>query len=154
MFTSLHFTLGAGLVVAISIALFWAFVNHRRHKINLQVATELDTVIASALKLVEQNKKIAQNHTQQIRASQKGDPLDLCDINSPEMLSAMVTTMVNKYGDIRLSLKDFMIGDDEYVSVYLDTQTQEMILSLNHDYGESEDTYTMKFPDTDDNTFH
>jgi len=118
------------------------------------VATELDTVITSAFELVEQNKKIAQNHTQRIGASQKGDPLDLYDINSPEMLSTLVTTMVNKYGDIRLSMKDFMIPDDEYVSVYVDTRTQEIILSLTHNYSESEDAYTMNFPDTDDNTFH
>jgi len=144
------------LLLAIFVAIFWAVANHRRYKLNLLVAEDLDTIINSTLEVVRQNKKFAQENTQRISRPAGAKGADLYDINSPTMLSTLITCLVNKFGDTRLSLKDFSIPDDEYVSVYVDTTTQEIILSLNHHYaGDVEESYPLlKFPDPDDSTFH
>ena len=45
-----------------------------------------------------------------------------------------------------------MIPDSEYVSVYVDTATQEIILSLDHNLSPATDL--INFTKTDDTTFH
>ena len=55
-------------------------------------------------------------------------------MSSPEMLATIITVLVHKQGLIKLSVKDFSdVPDEEYVSVYVDTKTQELVLSLNHE---------------------
>jgi len=70
------------------------------------------------------------------------------------MLATIVTVLVNKFGDTRLSMKDFMLSDEEYVSVYVDADTEEIILSLNTQLGKAPDFSMIKFGNNDDNTFH
>jgi outer membrane lipoprotein-sorting protein len=73
----------------------------------------------------------------------------------PGMLATIITVLVNKYGTIRLNIDDFgVIPDDEYVSVYVETNTQELILSLNHTLGEENPLKFVNFKKSDDSTYH
>ena len=78
-------------------------------------------------------------------------------LESPELLATIVTVLINKYGNTRLGLDDFAIGDDKFVSVYVDTATDEILLSL--DGGLADDSYEdalIGFANgtPDDNTYH
>ena len=53
---------------------------------------------------------------------------------------------------MRLSLRDFMLSEEDFVSVYVDTETQEIILSMDPAL-ELESAY-VGFGNPDDNTFH
>jgi len=52
-------------------------------------------------------------------------------------------------------LKDFMkVPDKEYVSVYVDTTSKELILSSDHELVSAESAAMVNFNNPDDNTFH
>ena len=76
--------------------------------------------------------------------------------DDPGMLATVITTIVAKNGNMRLSLSDFnQVKDGAYVSVYIDTATQDLILSLKHDLA-SLDSYLLsahRGAETDD-TYH
>ena len=78
------------------------------------------------------------------------------DLSSPEMLASIITVMVNKAGHVRLSLTDFAkVPEAEYVSVYIDTKTQELVLSLNHELDAKDAVNTDIFSlSPKDDTFH
>jgi len=138
----------------IAVGAFWAFVNYRRYKKNLIVAQELDSLIKSTLNVVTKNKELASQYEKSIFTRLYDPALPTPNVDSPVMLSTIVTVLVNKFGDVRLSMKDFMIPDEEYVSVYVDGDSRELILSMNHELT-VEDSYSMaNFADPDDNTFH
>ena len=115
----------------------------------LMVVTQRE--IAKNKKLVEKTKDLlAQARTQHAPSD---DPM----INDPEMLSTVISVIVKKFGTLKLSLADFeAIGDDEYVSVYIDTLTQDLILSLKHElHTGAEDPMAMvNYGNPDDSTFH
>jgi len=145
---------GSVMVVGTALGLTWAFINYRRHKRNVAVATELDKLIHSALDVVSKNKaRVAEEQKRILSELQEGHNVG-ANLDSPMLLSTMLTVLINKFGDVRLSMRDFMIPDEEYVSVYVDVDTKELILSTNHELT-LENSYSMaSFTDTDDNTFH
>ena len=132
-------TLGAG-------ALFWSIKSYRLYKTNLLVSEELDKIIASTLETIHKAKSSASGKTIPL-----GEDIPTL-LDSPDLMSTIITVLVNKYGTVRLSMKDFMIADEEYVSVYVDTNTQELLLSLDHDLVVDEIYPGFKNPT--DNTFH
>ena len=136
-------------LLVIAIGSWWGILNHRRYKANLLVADELDTLIRQTLETIKEQKNMRRK-SHNISGAE-----DLHDLDSPAVLSTLVTVLVRKHGDIRLGLKDFTIPDEEYVSVYVDTANQELILSLNHDLA-NHDLYSsmVAFNNSDDNTFH
>ena len=141
----LNLVLFSVLVVATGWALVTGYQNRKRKKLNDLVAGELDFIIRSVTQSIEKTKKYA------AKAETLGLPPD---INSPEMLSTLVTVLVNKLGTVNLSLDDFSnVGHDEYVSIYVNGDTEEIILSLNHAIAEAS-PYMTSFGDPDDNTFH
>ena len=76
--------------------------------------------------------------------------------DDPGMLATVITTIVAKNGNMRLSLADFeKVADGDYVSVYIDTATQDLILSLKHDLATVESYLlgTHRGAETDD-TYH
>ena len=82
----------------------------------------------------------------------KTDPSDM--LADPAMLSTILTAIVIKYGEMRLGMKDVMLSDEnEYVSVYVDTGTKEMVLSTKHDLEGGVSYFTQTGPD-DDETYH
>ena len=77
------------------------------------------------------------------------------DLNSPEMLSTLLTTMVHKYGTAKLSAEDFKnVASNEYISIYIDTTTNELILSLNHYMQDDAPLVVPGFEPGDDETYH
>jgi len=79
------------------------------------------------------------------------------DINDPAILSTLVTVLVHKFGDVRLNVLDFAdIPNEEYVSVYIDINTNDIVLSLDHTLS-SEDPSSavpMGYALLDDETYH
>lgn len=148
------------LVVSVGVTSYFGFLNYKRRKLNLQIAGDLDSIIHSTLTMVKENEKIAAkaNKDKITHYSDLYNPLNdnkLKDIESSEMLSTMLTVIVNKYGDVRLSLKDFeKTPDKEYVSVYVDIASKELILSSDHELISTELTSMINFNNSDDNTFN
>tara|TARA_R110002020_G_scaffold295469_1_gene511091 strand:+ start:939 stop:1361 length:423 start_codon:yes stop_codon:yes gene_type:complete len=129
-------------VILTLLASWWTLASYRQHKLNIHVAHELDSMIGSTIKSIQKTKDVSS-------ILDGADPL-----SAPGMLATIVTVLVNKFGDTRLSMKDFMLSDEEYVSVYVDTDTEEIILSLNTQLGKAPDFSMIKFGNNDDNTFH
>ena len=78
-------------------------------------------------------------------------------MDDPGMLATIITVLVNKFGTLRLGINDFSaVQDDEYVSVYMDTNTNELLLSLKHNLEEETANIMdqMNFGSKDDGTFH
>jgi hypothetical protein len=146
------------LIASIGIALYSGFLNYKRRKLNMQIAADLEMVLHSTLTMIKENEKIAAkaNKEKITHYNNLHNPMsdnNLRDIESPEMLSTILTVIVTKYGDIRLALKDFLkVPDKEYVSVYVDTISKELILSSDHDPTES--AAMVNFSNSDDSTFH
>jgi hypothetical protein len=134
--------LGAGVALSV----FWAFRANRKYRENILVAKELERLVINSLDIIE-------------GANQKNiRDLNAMDLESPGMLATILTVVVSKFGDIKLSMDDFMIPDGEYVSVYVNGDTKELILSTNHNMVEERlnDPHFvgMPFSDPDDSTYH
>tara|TARA_R110000751_G_scaffold66004_2_gene134912 strand:+ start:381 stop:809 length:429 start_codon:yes stop_codon:yes gene_type:complete len=129
--------------VAVAGLCYLSIRNYRVYKTNLQVEAELNKIINSTLETIQKNKDNLTENT-------KEEDLDV--FTSPDMMSAIITVIVNKLGTLRLSMQDFIIAGDEVVSVYVDTETQEIILSLNHNLNSNDLLVGFKAPP--DNTFH
>jgi hypothetical protein len=148
------------LAVSIGVALYSGFLNYKRRKLNMQIADDLEIVLHSTLTMIKENEKIIANASKEkiTHYNDLYNPMsdnNLRDIESPEMLSTILTVIVTKYGDIRLALKDFMkVPDKEYVSVYVDTTSKELILSSDHELVSAESAAMVNFNNPDDNTFH
>jgi hypothetical protein len=146
--------IGILMLSVIAVGIYWATINHKRYKNNVASAHTLDEMLKSTMQIIKKRKTDLKHQKQSI--SELYDPTSSVptDLESPAVLSTIVTVLVKKYGEVRLSIKDFMIPNEEYVSVYVDTTTSELILSVNHSL-ESSDPYPMVgFTDPDDNTFH
>ena len=139
---TLYITWVSLLMLFTLLAGWWTYTSYRQHKLNVGVARELDNMLGSTIKTIQQSKDAAS-------ILDPDDPLA-----HPGMLATIVTVLINKYGDTRLSMKDFMMSDEAYVSVYVDTATEEVILSLNTQLGDAPDFSMIKFGNSDDNTFH
>jgi hypothetical protein len=76
-------------------------------------------------------------------------------LDDPGMLATIITAIISKYGDVRVGMTDFAeLGDDSYISVYIDTNTQELLLSLNPNLTDKEEMPFEPFLKPDDGVFH
>ena len=134
--------LGSGLLLltAMAMAVYWSIRSYRIYKTNLLVTAELDNIIASTLETLKENRAV-------VEESEIPNMMD-----SPELMSTIITVLITKFGDVRLDMQDFAIADKTQVSVYVDTDTQEIILSLNGTMA-VDDVY-VGFKNPNDNTFH
>ena len=160
----LGFVLTGLLVLCLVLSIYWGVLNRRRYLANMKVAAELDHVMGEAITLVKNNQAL--NDTLKNKDSHASMTIeDLykteqrqdgnVDLESPEMLSTILTVMVHKYGPAKLSLKDFQrLPDGEYVSVYVDSKSQKLILSMDHDLAEKNPLDMISFTNSDDSTFH
>lgn len=138
---------GAGIFL-----LFLIRKNLALSKIHKTIGDELLTII----------QEIAAAETENQKSGYKPKPTsgslgtygaDLID--DPVMLATLMTAIVNKYGDVKVSMDDFNnLTDDKFISVYVDTQTQELILSLNPDLVEAREMAFENFFKSDDGTYH
>ena len=143
----LYLIFGALLSIGVVLAIYWSVRSYRIYQTNLLVSEELDKIIAETLKTVQKNKRPKRPD---LTGTGLSDGPDLMD--SPDLMSTIITVLINKFGDVRLGIQDFMISDEDHVSVYVDTKTEEIILSTNHDLSVA-DLYT-GFKGPGDNTFH
>ena len=106
-------------------------------------------------KLVAEAKSQVAAAMAALRADTSGYGTDPNDIMAdPAMLSTILTAIVVKYGEMRLGMEDVMLSDEnEYVSVYVDTGTKEMVLSTKHDLEGGVSYFTQAGAD-DDETYH
>jgi len=133
------------LGLAVCLAIYMAYGNHKRKQLNNKIAEELDTII---LNVIDQVKKVK---GASFLAEQGWDS----DLISPDMLTTLVTALVNKYGTINLAIEDFTnLKAEEYVSIYVDINSHELILSLDHTLAEDDPLKMINFSNADDNTFH
>lgn len=135
--TNLAFVLIGG--VCIMVVLYKAYQLHKEKKFLAEVVVEMDVMIA---KLKDKRQAKTLNHP-------------ISDLNDPAVLATLITVLVKKYGNLRVGLEDFAnVKEEEYVSIYVDTSTNDIILSIKNDLG-AEDSVTMaRFIDTDDKTYH
>jgi hypothetical protein len=137
--------MGTGIVillVVLSIMLvgvsYDAYRLRKREADVLAVAEQVDHLFTAAREEVIKNKKLIEKAKELVLGNDSGfksygagtEPA----LSSPELLATLVTVLVNKYGTSRLTLTDFaQIPSEEYVSVYVDKGSGEIILSLDHE---------------------
>jgi len=142
-------------IIISSLGIFWNFRSYKRYKLNLTISEELTRIVDETADILRANKKITEKKkVLSVREPLlEGRPDVLLD---SAMLGTIVTVLVNKFGDTRLNMDDFMIPDETFVSVYVDTSTQEIILSLDpHLQKDDLSGAMMGFGNaSDDNTFH
>ena len=134
-------------IAAISIiGCAWSIYQFRKtrqeHQMNLLLIASLQELFDIAQAEVNQNKNLLEKAT----AVAEGDP---------GMLATLITALVNKYGTITLGIEDFTkLQDEDFVSVYIDTRTQDLILSLKANLTDQREVDFMRFNNPDDGTFH
>ncbi len=149
----LNLLLSSGLILSICWALWSAWKSAAQLKKNNFIADELDVILRQTLQTIKESKTIHSGLRGGVR--KEGDPEASEDLNSPEMLSTILTVIVYKYGTVRLSVDDFKgVSREEYVSVYVDTKTNELILSLNHNLHDGDPMTMAGFGSAEDDTFH
>jgi ribosomal protein RSM22 (predicted rRNA methylase) len=106
--------------------------------INETVRLGLKKQADDVIKRIEQNEKLVAEAKKKI-AAQTGaielgpDGRVPFDQDAP-LMASVLTALVVKYGDMALSLDDMRrVTQNDYISVYVDTGTQELILSNDHD---------------------
>ena len=106
--------------------------------INETVRIGLKKQADDVIRRIEQNEKLVAEAKKKI-AAQTGaielgpDGRVPFDQDAP-LMASVLTALVVKYGDMALSLDDMRrVTQNDYISVYVDTGTQELILSNDHD---------------------
>ena len=152
--------LTAALCITLAAVLFmWRKVRIER-TMNKIIAQGLDNLMSETKREIAKNKKLiakAKDLVENGRSSYhsvnngEGDPMD-----DPALLSTIVTVLIHKYGTTTLGLQDFeVVGDEAYVSVYVDTASQDLILSLDRNLATDADPMSMiNFGNPDDTTYH
>jgi hypothetical protein len=124
------------------------YLSYSRHKKNLYVSGELDSLIHRTLETIEKQKQLITTEKPAV------GPDGALNLDSPAVAATLLNVLISKFGDVRLSLQDFVIGDESYVSIYVDGQSKEIILSMNPNLSQ-EELYSMgSYVDPNDNTFH
>lgn len=121
-----------------------ARANHVRSVLNEVMSDELQTMI-------DATEKDSHVRAPIVTAKDYDGPMDLSD---PALLSTLITVLINKVGSVRLNLADFeAVPENEFVSVYIDSKTSDLILSLNHDL-EIKEPLLANFCKGDDDVYH
>jgi len=153
-------TLNVILFIVLGMSIALTLYNYRKARQERIRNTIMSSELADLMKLtrieIEKNKKLvekAKKHVADAGGSWgSADPME-----DPGMLASILAVIVKKYGALKLGIDDFeSTGSTDYVSVYVDTKTQDLILSLDHGLVEKEqDPMAMvNFGAKDDNTFH
>ena len=136
--------------------------NQLEKKFNTALRNSAIALVEDMQLEIDKNEKLVAEAKSQVAAAMaavradmsgyKTDPTDM--MSDPAMLSTILTAIVIKYGEMRLGMEDVMLSDEnEYVSVYVDTGTKEMVLSTKHDLEGGVSYFTQTGPD-DDETYH
>ena len=156
----------ATIIVCYAFATFFLWRGWKDNQLERQFNVALrNSAIALAEDMQEQmdrNEKLVAEAKSQVaaamaalRADASGYSADPNDIMAdPAMLSTILTAIVVKYGEMRLGMEDVMLSDEnEYISVYVDAGTKEMVLSTKHDLEDGVSYFSQMGAD-DDETYH
>ena len=139
--------------------------NQIEKKFNVALRNSAIAIVEDIQDEIDKNEKLVAKAKAQVAAamaavkadmssldSELHDPTDI--MNDPALLGSILTAIVVKYGDMRLGVKDMILTEEsEYVSVYVDTGTKEMVLSTEHDL-EGDTSYFNFTNPSDDETYH
>ena len=139
--------------------------NQLEKKFNVALRNSAIAIVEDMQDEIDKNEKLVAKAKAQVAAamaavkadmspldSKLHDPTDI--MNDPALLGSILTAIVVKYGDMRLGVKDMILTEEsEYVSVYVDTGTKEMVLSTEHDL-EGDTSYFNFTNPSDDETYH
>jgi len=153
---TLNIILFITLGLSIALTLFNYHKARTQRRMNEVISIGLEELMEITRLEILKNKKLVEKARRQLKGQRiSSDPEDPMD--DPALLASILAVIVKKYGAIKLGLKDFEeTGHDDYVSVYVDTNTQDLILSLNHELAakEKDPMAMINFGTKDDNTFH
>jgi len=127
----------------------------RKHLSNFALGIQHDIkenekLIAKAMDNVNDARRAVAN--KKIGAGLDDGPTNFHE--DPELLAACMTALIYKYGDMSLTLDDMKrVGDDDTVSVYVDTATQTIIFSTKSNLEVGGIPALVNFPG-DDETYH
>ena len=140
-------------------------VNQIKKKFNTALRNSAIAIVEDMQLEIDKNEKLVAEAKRQVAAAMAAVKADMSPLNSelydpndimndPALLGSILTAIVVKYGDMRLGVKDMILTEEsEYVSVYVDTGTKEMILSTEHDL-EGDTSYFNFINPRDDETYH
>lgn len=143
---SFNLILAILLSTGVGYVLYLIKKNRAMRDINNLIARELSVLIDATAKVA---KKLPE------KAAELGMPGEL--LEDPALLATILTAMVIKYGDMKIGMTDFdSIGKEDYISVYIDTKANELLLSINPDLAANAVSAGQfgLYPDPDDSTFH
>ena len=146
----------------------WTLVQRKKireeREINLLISQSLRSLYDTAQIEVERNKKLVESAAQIAEDARNtlglADPDNMMDdpdnmMDDPGMLATLVTAIVYKLGDLKLSVSDFaVLREDTFVSIYVDTLSQDLILSLKDDLVSDDPIPLATFTRSDDETYH
>ena len=136
--------------------------NQLEKKFNTALRNSAIALVDDMQKEIDKNEKLVAKAKEQVAAAMSAVKADMSDFGSdptdmmsdPALLSTILAAIVVKYGEMRLGIEDVMLSDgNDYVSVYVDTGTKEMVLSTKHDLEGTVSYFTQAGPD-DDETYH
>ena len=136
--------------------------NQLERKFNVALRNSSIALVEDIQDEMDKNEKLVAEAKSEVAAAMAALRADKSDYSTdpndmmadPAMLSTILTAIVVKYGEMRLGMEDVMLSDEnEYVSVYVDTGTKEMVLSTKHDL-EGGVSYFSQVGADDDETYH
>jgi hypothetical protein len=133
--------------------LFLVQKNLALSKLHAHVGEELHSIIdnvdRAGQKIADAGGRLTAGDAIEIGAP--GDDL----LEDAGLLATMLTAIVTKYGDMRIKMSDIdSLGENAFISVYIDTTAQELILSMEPNLVENNQLVFEKFLKSDDGTFH
>ena len=154
----MHFLLDSTLYVHIILVVVYSIIGYllwNIHKVNKSVTKELLTQkdinenvrlglhehTRDILERIRANEKLVAEARRKIAARNSVPPIGPderipFDEDAP-LMASVLTALVVKYGDMALSLDDMRrVTENDYISVYVNTETQELVLSNNHELGD------------------
>ena len=147
------------LSTATMLSIVWSISSYRRHRLNLRISRELKKIIDATDQNISKAKAAIQESQDTIEKHQTNHAAAGISttgpefMESPELMATVITVLIAKFGDQRLNINDFMIPDEAAVSVYVDVETEEIILSLDPNLS-LEASYASALAKTDDTTYH
>lgn len=176
----MHFLFEPALYAHVILILVYAVIGYllwNIHKVNKSVTKELLTQkdinenvrltlhehTRDILERIQANEKLVAEARRKI-AARKSIPSIDPDERTPfdedaPLMASVLTALIVKYGDMALSLDDMRkVTENDYISVYVNTETQELILSNDHELvdgpAEREGAGLFGIKKGDDETFH
>jgi hypothetical protein len=115
----------------IPIYLLWRYGNKKQleaeEKLKKSVEGLADTLIEAA------RDDIQQSETKTSPSGVKYKTVKSEHLSSPKYLTTLITTIIKKHGSITLNEEDFAdVTRDDYVSLYIDLKTNDIILMANN----------------------